>query len=184
MCKLHRFFQVIVISIRPEYNGVINSPQSFTPQDMLTYEEAHRSPLPAAYVSFEFAGNDFDKYQKFVVGRRTRKKRSSDVKEYENKPLQPNTNYRVFLRAFVTEVLLPNCSFVIGSQNLPFLIPPSQCVFVPSPAIPRFLAEILIFQFLSSSPRALNFQKIPVSRRINHNSQHFPAGICAYFTSD
>jgi len=81
---------------------------------MLTYEEAHWSLIPAAYVSFEFAGDDFDKYQKFVLGRRTRKKRSSDVKEYENKPLQPNTNYRVFLRAFVTEVLYPTVPLLLG----------------------------------------------------------------------
>ena len=130
-----------MISIRPEYNGVINSPQSLTPQDMLTHEEAHRSPIPAAYVSFEFAGNEFDKYQKFGLGSRTRKKRSSDVKEFENKPLQPNTNYRVFLRAFVTKVLLPNCYFFTGSRNLPFLIPPSQYVFAPSLTIQCSLAE-------------------------------------------
>ena len=105
-----RFFQVIIITSSPGYRGAVNSPKSFTPQALLTYEEAHQSPIPAAYVTFQFGGNDFDKYQEFVVGnkakssRRTRKKRNSGVREYENKPLQPNTNYRVFLRSFVTEV--------------------------------------------------------------------------------
>ena len=77
----------------------------------MTYEEAHKSPIPAAYVTFQFGGNDFDKYQDFVVGdgaqsnNKTRRKRRDDAEYYYNKPLQPNTNYRVFLRAFVTEVL-------------------------------------------------------------------------------
>ena len=58
-----RFFQVIVITFSPEYNGVVNPPQSFTPQDLMTYEEAHRFASPAAYVTFQFGGQDFDKYQ-------------------------------------------------------------------------------------------------------------------------
>ena len=109
-----RFFQVILITFRSDYSGVVKSPQSFAPQDLLTYEEVHGSLVPAAYVTFQFDGNDFNKYQEFVVGNearsnsRTRKKRSCDDVdlEYYNKPLKPNTNYRVFLRAFVTEVLL------------------------------------------------------------------------------
>lgn len=80
----------------------------------MTYEEAHETPGPAAYVTFQFGGNDFDKYQEFSVGdgsesnSKTRKKRSQDNNDdesYYNKPLQRSTNYRVFLRAFVTEVL-------------------------------------------------------------------------------
>ncbi|KAJ7357737.1 hypothetical protein OS493_023210 [Desmophyllum pertusum] len=34
-----RFFQVIVITFSSDYTGVTNSPESFTPQDMLTYEQ-------------------------------------------------------------------------------------------------------------------------------------------------
>lgn len=96
----------------------------------MTYEEAHRSPTPAAYVTFQFGGQDFDKYQEFVVGNKakssstTRTKRSDDPQEYENKPLQPNTNYRVFLRAFVSEVLCPAATLCAGSKMaFPFLIP-------------------------------------------------------------
>ena len=86
----------------------------------MTYEEAHRSSTPAAYVTFQFGGKEFDKYQEFVVGNKakssstTRTKRSFDPQEYENKPLQPNTNYRVFLRAFVSEVLYPQVSLFVG----------------------------------------------------------------------
>lgn len=97
-----------------DFTGVVNPSESFTPQDLLTYEEAHETPGPAAYVTFQFGGNDFDKYQEFVVGdgsesnNKTRTKRSQNDNvdgSYYNKPLQHNTNYRVFLRAFVTEVL-------------------------------------------------------------------------------
>lgn len=98
--------------VSSHYSGVVNSPESFTPQDLVTYDEAHESLVPAAYVTFQFSGNDFDNYQEFIVGSgaqsnsKTGSKRSCDNKEqYYNKPLQPNANYRVFLRAFVTEVL-------------------------------------------------------------------------------
>ena len=77
---------------------------------MMTYEEAHKSAIPAAYVAFQFGGNDFDKYREFVVGdgaepsSKERSKRSSGDHFYYNKPLQLNTNYKVFLRAFDSEV--------------------------------------------------------------------------------
>ena len=107
-----RFLQVIIITYRSTYTGVVNPPQRFAPQDLLTYEEAHKSLIPAAYITFQFEGNEFDKYQDFIIGdgaqsnNKTRSRRSSDAEiYYHNKPLQPNTNYRVFLRAFVTEVL-------------------------------------------------------------------------------
>ena len=38
----------------------------------MTYEDAHKSPIPTAYVTFQFGGNNFDKYQEFTVGDRTR----------------------------------------------------------------------------------------------------------------
>ena len=78
----------------------------------MTYEEAHKSLLPAAYVTFQFGGNDFYKHQEFTVGdgvqssNKIRSKRSNGEEYYYNKPLHPNTNYRVFLRAFVSEVFL------------------------------------------------------------------------------
>ena len=77
---------------------------------MMTYEEAHKSSVPAAYVAFQFKGNSFDKNQEFVIGDgaqssgKERSKRSSGDQYYYNKPLQLNTNYRVFLRAFLSEV--------------------------------------------------------------------------------
>ena len=92
----------------------------------MTYEEAHRSPTPAAYVTFQFGGKDFNKYQEFVVGNKakssstTRTKRSDDPQEYENKPLQPNTNYRVFLRAFVSEVFNINQTLSVRVKSCAF----------------------------------------------------------------
>ncbi|XP_022783220.1 protein sidekick-2-like isoform X2 [Stylophora pistillata] len=112
------FFQVIVITYRSDYNGVVNPPADFTTRDLMTYEEAHKSPLPAAYVTFQFGGHDFYKYQVFTVGDRVqssskiRSKRSNGEENYYNKPLQPNTNYRVFLRAFVSETLYSSSTFI------------------------------------------------------------------------
>ena len=110
MSQSFRFFQVIIITVSSHYAGVVNSPESFTPQDLVTYDEAHESLVPAAYVTFQFGGKDFDNYKEFIVGNgaksnsKTRSKRSCDDNEqYYNKPLQPNTNYRVFLRAFVAQ---------------------------------------------------------------------------------
>ena len=77
---------------------------------MMTYEEAHKSTVPAAYVAFQFGGNDFDNNREFVVGdgaessSKERSNRSSGYQFYYNKPLQSNTNYKVFLRAFDSEV--------------------------------------------------------------------------------
>ena len=105
-----RFFQVVIITFRADYTDVVKPPASFTPQDLMTYAEAHNFPVPAAYVTFQFRGDNFDKYQEFIIGNgaqsnsNTRDERSSDVESFYNKPLQPNTNYRVFLRVFVTEV--------------------------------------------------------------------------------
>lgn len=107
---LHRFFQVIVIRYSLDYTGVVNSPESLTPKDLMTYEEAHKSPVPAAYITFQFRGQDFDVFRKFVVGdgghssSKPRNRRGSDGEVFLNKPLQPNTNYRVFLRAFIEKV--------------------------------------------------------------------------------
>ena len=55
---------------------------------MMTYEEAHKSAVPAAYVAFQFGGNDFDKNREFVVGdgaessRKERSKRRSGDQFY------------------------------------------------------------------------------------------------------
>ena len=113
----HRFFQVIVIRYSLGYTGVVNSPESFTPKDLMTYEEAHKSPVPAAYVTFQFRGQDFDVFRKFVVGdgghssSKPRNRRGSDGEVFLNKPLQPNTNYKVFLRAFIEKVKWQTSSF-------------------------------------------------------------------------
>ncbi|XP_022783232.1 hemicentin-2-like isoform X1 [Stylophora pistillata] len=113
-----RFFQVIIITISSNYTGAVKPPQRFTTQDMMTYEEAHKSSFPAAYVAFQFGGNDFDKNQEFVIGNgvqssdKERSKRSGGDQFYYNKPLQLNTNYRVFHRAFVSETVYVSGNFV------------------------------------------------------------------------
>ena len=149
----HRFFQVIVIRYSLDYTGVVNSPESFTPKDLMTYEKAHKSLVPAAYVTFQFIGQNFDTFREFVVGDgghssgKTRNRKSSDGQVFINKPLQPNTNYRVFLRAFIEEVKWQTSSF----QNANFWDKIQSCFThitfnhrsassVPS----KFLAEVYV----------------------------------------
>ena len=106
----HRFFLVIIIRYSVDYTGEVNSLDIFTPKDLMTYEEAHKSPVPAAYVTFQFRGQDFGAFREFVVGdgghssSKTRNKRSSDGEVFLNKPLKPNTNYRMFISAFIEKV--------------------------------------------------------------------------------
>ncbi|XP_066015791.1 hemicentin-1-like isoform X2 [Pocillopora verrucosa] len=113
-----KFFQVIVIRYSVDYTGLVNSPESFTSKDLMTYEEVHKSPVPAAYVTFQFRGQDFDVFRKFVVGdgrhssSKPRNRRGSDGEVFLNKPLQPNTNYRVFLRAFIEKMVYFSSNFV------------------------------------------------------------------------
>ena len=83
-----RFFQVVIITFRADYTDVVKPPASFTSQDLMTYAEAHNSPVPAAYVTFQFRGDNFDKYQEFIIGNgaqsnsNIRNKRSSDVESF------------------------------------------------------------------------------------------------------
>ena len=99
-----------MITYRSGYKGVVKPPADFITQELMTYEEAHKSPVPAAYVTFQFGGNDLNNHQEFTVGdgvqsnSKIRDKRSNGEEYFYNKPLHPNTNYRVFLRAFITEV--------------------------------------------------------------------------------
>ncbi|XP_066015596.1 protein sidekick-1-like isoform X3 [Pocillopora verrucosa] len=123
-----RFFQVIIITYGSNYTGAVNPPGRFTTQDMMTYEEAHKSTVPAAYVAFQFGGNDFDNNRDFVVGdgaessSKERSKRSSGDQFYYNKPLQPNTNYKVFLRAFYSETVYVSSNFVnIDTKGKPII---------------------------------------------------------------
>ncbi|XP_022800122.1 protein sidekick-1-like [Stylophora pistillata] len=112
------FFQVIVIRYSLDYTGMVNSPDSFTPKDLMTYEEAHKSSAPAAYVTFQFRAHDFDAFREFVVGdgansnSETRKRRSINEDDFHNKPLQPNTKYKVFLRAFIDKTVYISSNFV------------------------------------------------------------------------
>ena len=113
----HRFFLVIIIRYSVDYTGEVNSLDIFTPKDLMTYEEAHKSPVPAAYVTFQFRRQDFDAFREFVVGdgghpsSKTRNKRSCDGEVFLNKPLKPNTNYRMFISAFIEKVKWQTSSF-------------------------------------------------------------------------
>ena len=83
-------------------------PSDVKPGDEVSYEEAHESKKPAVYVAFQFKGSEYQKYRRFTVGGEHKSDNSHrdrrEVKKYYNGPLEPGTDYRIFSRAFTSEV--------------------------------------------------------------------------------
>ena len=92
-------------------------PELYEAKDLYTYEEARKEkPQLVPYIAAEFHAKDFSRYQSFVVGdgSRTskvsedvlsrRRKREENTIEYYNGPLEENTFYAVFQRAYVNKV--------------------------------------------------------------------------------
>ena len=93
-------------------------------------------PHLVPYIAAEFHARDFDRYQSFVVGdgSRTskvsedmisrRRKREENTIEYYNGPLEENTFYAVFQRAYVNKVsrvrFLARSSFPLREKGLKF----------------------------------------------------------------
>ena len=96
------------------------NPDDYKAEDLYTYEEArNRKPQLVPYIAVEFSAKDFNDYRSFTVGdnRRTRavakdvssrrRKRQQDSNsEFYNGPLEENTFYAVFQRAYVNKVRL------------------------------------------------------------------------------
>lgn len=92
-------------------------PESYKAEDLHTYEEARNmKPQLVPYITAEFHASDFSRYQSFVVGDGSRssklsedissrrRKREENTIEYYNGPLEENTFYAVFQRAYVNKV--------------------------------------------------------------------------------
>ena len=108
-----RYYLVIVIRIPDGIEGPL--PSGTTPEHFVSYEDAHESSVPAVYVAFQFEGSEYQKYRVVVVGGKDKSDSSSrdrrEVEEYYNGPLQPDTKYRIFVRAFTSEVSFAFTSF-------------------------------------------------------------------------
>ena len=85
----------------------VPTPNEITPNKLVSYEEAHKSNKQAAYIAFGFEGSELNSHKRFTLGNGqtccTRKKRDI-AKTYYNGPLEPNTIYKAFTRAFTSEV--------------------------------------------------------------------------------
>ena len=92
-------------------------PKLYKAKDLYTYEEAREmKPQLVPYIAAEFHAKDFSRYQSFVVGDGSRsskvsedilsrrRKREENAIEYYNGPLEENTFYAVFQRAYVNKV--------------------------------------------------------------------------------
>ncbi|XP_068670555.1 receptor-type tyrosine-protein phosphatase F-like [Montipora foliosa] len=108
------YYQVIVRELATDNTNKpvpLGSPDNFKPKDLFTYEEARRKkPELVPYIAAQFPASEFDQYKHFVVGagkkaslQAKRRRRRRRDKEYYNGPLQENTYYAVFQRAYVSE---------------------------------------------------------------------------------
>ena len=92
-------------------------PALYKAEDLYSYEEARKmKPQLVPYIAAEFHANDFHRYKSFVVGdgswslkvpdnvSNRRRKRDVSTIEYYNGPLEENTFYAVFQRAYVNKV--------------------------------------------------------------------------------
>lgn len=110
------FYQVIVRELATDNRNQpvrAQDPESYKAENLYTYEEARKKkPQLVPYIAAEFHAKDFSFYQKFVVGNglrsskvsERRRKREENTTEYYNGPLEENTFYAVFQRAYVNKV--------------------------------------------------------------------------------
>ncbi|XP_067022800.1 receptor-type tyrosine-protein phosphatase delta-like isoform X6 [Acropora muricata] len=113
-----KYYQVIVRELATDNKNKpvpLEEPDSFKPKDLYTYDEARRrKPKLVPYIAAQFPAGEFDLYENFVVGagskgsseakrRRRRRRVEGDSQEYYNGPLEENTYYAVFQRAYVSE---------------------------------------------------------------------------------
>ena len=103
-----RFYRVMVVRMPKGTEAEAPKPSDVKPGDEVSYEEAHESKKPAVYVAFQFKGSEYQKYRRFTVGGEHKSDNSHrdrrEVKKYYNGPLEPETDYRIYARAFTSEV--------------------------------------------------------------------------------
>lgn len=114
------YYQVIVRELATDNKHQpvrAQDPERYKAEDLYSYEEAREmKPQLVPYIAAEFHASDFYLYQNFVVGDGSRSRKVSDnilnrrrkrdvsTIEYYNGPLEENTFYAVFQRAYVNKV--------------------------------------------------------------------------------
>ena len=118
----YRYYEVIVLRVPQGYEGSIPTPDDIRPNDIKTYDEAHESSKPAAYIAFAFEANQFNLHKRFTLGKgqKSFNKRRREVKTppYHNGPLEPNTQYQAFTRAFTSKVRILRFTYIHIYINL------------------------------------------------------------------
>ena len=108
----------MVLQLSEDRNGAVvqpsEKPDSFKPDELITYEEAKRLEYNyKPYIAAEFGVSEFDRYKMFTVGgghissfvsRQRRDQSSMNLTGYYNGPLKEKTFYTVFQRAYVSKV--------------------------------------------------------------------------------
>lgn len=119
------FYQVIVIELAKDNTNEpvpAQDPDTYKAKDLYTYDQARNmKPHLVPYIAVQFRASEFNGYKFFVVGRGDRSSNATDVTSrrrrrretdngsaFFNGPLEENTYYAVFQRAYVNKVsLLP-----------------------------------------------------------------------------
>ncbi|KAL9967588.1 hypothetical protein ACROYT_G025850 [Oculina patagonica] len=123
-----RYYQVIVRELATDNKDQpvrASDPDSYREEDLYTYEKARKmKPQLVPYIAAEFRASDFHDYENFVVGdgQRTskvsndilsrRRRRDDSNIEFYNGPLEENTFYAVFQRAYVNKDVYTSSSWI------------------------------------------------------------------------
>ena len=126
-------------------------PDNYKAEDLYTYDQARKKkPKLVPYIAAQFSASDFDNYKFFVVGdgKRTsavindvssRRRRRRSTTEFYNGPLQENTFYAVFQRAYVNKVrtyemhlILSYCYLLVSVVSSSDPPPCLTYVYIPS----------------------------------------------------
>ena len=97
-------------------------PDTYKAEDLYTYDQARKmKPQLVPYIAAQFRASEFNQYKLFVVGggdtssdatdatsRRRRRRQTDSGSAFFNGPLEENTYYAVFQRAYVNKASLPS----------------------------------------------------------------------------
>ena len=106
-----RFYRIIVVLLKKTGNEKLKNPKSY--ERLYSYNEimdlTKEERYGKAYIAFAFKAEDFDKYQRFVLGNGTSfenefSRRKRENKEYRNGKLTPGSDYAYHLRGYVNKV--------------------------------------------------------------------------------
>ena len=113
MCLIYHieyvsFRKFYVVALKLPDGKEPSSPDSYENNDLVTYNEARKLSTPKPYIAAVVTSKN---EATFTLGdgrntsNPTSRRRRSTSSDYYNGPLEPETNYSIFQRIFINEVL-------------------------------------------------------------------------------